>query len=217
MVIGMLTVANFLTFLEYTMKLKSSENSFFSNEPEPEYDSYAQSSQNEKVQEITPQQKSQSVIGGNIKFRGELIGTEDIHIEGTVEGTIIMEGHNLSIGTQGSIDANVHANNITINGKLNGDVLADELISIKKSAEVRGNLIAPRIQLDDGGKFRGSMDMIDNEQEKKDSHSKFKDKLVHPHLPTKNTEQQSKATPTTSYKSDKKQDNVKSTTNKEDK
>ena len=183
----MLTITNFFTFLEFTMKLKSSDNPFFgsdsSPEPEPELDNY---SQPENVKEISSPPKSQSVIGGNIKFRGELIGTEDIHIEGTVEGTIIMEGHNLSVGTQGSIDANVHANNITINGKLTGDVLADELISIKKSAQVKGNLIAPRIQLDDGGKFRGSMDMIDNEQEKKDSHSKFKDKLVHPDLPSKN-------------------------------
>ena len=114
-----------------------------------------------------------------------MIGTEDIHIEGSIEGTIIMKGHNLSIGTQGTIDANVHANNITIHGKLNGDVLADELISIKNKAEVKGNLIAPRIQLDDGGKFRGSMDMVDTEQEKKDALSKFQEKLVHPDLPKK--------------------------------
>lgn len=191
------------------MKLKSSENSFFSNEtsePEAENKSYTRP---EKVQEMPQQSRGQSVIGSNIKFRGELIGTEDIHIEGTVEGTIIMEGHNLSIGTQGSIDANVHANNITINGKLNGDALADELISIKKSAEVKGNLIAPRIQLDDGGKFRGSMDMIDNEQEKKDSHSKFKDKLVHPHLPAKDTAQPTSASPTSNFKTDKGKDDTK--------
>ena len=140
----------------------------------------------EVVPEINPKNKNRSVIGSNIKFRGELIGTEDIHIEGTIEGTIIMKGHNLSVGTQGAIDANIHANNITIHGKLNGDILADELISIKNSAEVKGNLIAPRIQLDDGGKFRGSMDMVDNEQEKKEANSKFQAKLVHPHLPEKN-------------------------------
>jgi len=170
------------------MKLKSSDNPFFNNtneNPESEYDTEPASNIQQTQKQEPPAAKSQSVIGGNIKFRGELIGTEDIHIEGTVEGTIIMEGHNLSIGSQGTIDANVHANNITINGNLNGDVLADELISIKKSAKVKGNLIAPRIQLDDGGKFRGSMDMIDNEQEKKDCHNKFKEKLVHPHLPAK--------------------------------
>ncbi|TQV76745.1 polymer-forming cytoskeletal protein [Aliikangiella marina] len=196
------------------MKLKSSDNPFFTstsdnNDSEPQAETVT-SAQPASIQEAKPSSSSQSVIGGNIKFRGELIGTEDIHIEGTVEGTIIMEGHNLTIGSQGTIDANVHANNITINGNLNGDVLADELISIKKSAKVKGNLIAPRIQLDDGGKFRGSMDMIDNEQEKKDCHNKFKEKLVHPHLPEKSASNKPEPAASTmsnqNAKKDKKQD-----------
>lgn len=170
------------------MKLTSDKSFFSPSESEPSAEPAQESYQQTKpIQEVPKQQKNKSVIGGNIKFRGELIGTEDIHIEGTVEGTIIMEGHNLTIGTQGTIDANVHANNITINGSLTGDVLADELISIRESAQVKGNLIAPRIQLDDGGKFRGSMDMIDNDQEKKDSILKFKEKLIHPHLPAKSS------------------------------
>ena len=128
--------------------------------------------------------KNKSVIGKNIKFRGELIGTEDLHIEGKIEGTVLMEGQNLSIGKEGEINANVHAQTIIINGKLTGDVLAEDIIEIRSSAIVKGNLIAPRIQLDDGGKFRGSMDMIDTDQEKKDLIGEFKAKLIHPHLPT---------------------------------
>lgn len=130
--------------------------------------------------------KNKSVIGKNIKFRGELIGTEDLHIEGKVEGTVLMEGQNLSIGKEGEINANVHAQTIIINGKLTGDVLAEDIIEIRSSAVVKGNLIAPRIQLDDGGKFRGSMDMIDTDQEKKDLQGEFKAKLIHPHLPNSN-------------------------------
>ncbi|PHS20601.1 MAG: hypothetical protein COA86_01245 [Kangiella sp.] len=129
--------------------------------------------------------KGHSVLGKNIKFRGELIGTEDLHIEGVVEGVVIMKGHNLSIGEEGVLNANVHAQNLTIHGKLTGDVLADELIQVKSTAVVKGNLTAPRIQLDDGGKFRGSMDMTDTDQEKKDRLNDFKQKLIHPHLPKK--------------------------------
>jgi cytoskeletal protein CcmA (bactofilin family) len=124
-----------------------------------------------------------SIIGHNIQFRGELIGTEDLHIEGRIEGTVIMEGQNLTIGQQGELDANIHAQNIVINGKLTGDVLADELIEIKNTAVVKGNLIAPRIQLEDGGKFRGSMDMVDTEDEQSERRESFKEKLVHPDLP----------------------------------
>ncbi len=198
------------------MKLTSDKSFFSPSESEPSAEPAQESYQQTKpIQEVPKQQKNQSVIGGNIKFRGELIGTEDIHIEGTVEGTIIMEGHNLTIGTQGTIDANVHANNITINGSLTGDVLADELISIKDSAQVKGNLIAPRIQLDDGGKFRGSMDMIDNDQEKKDSLLKFKEKLIHPHLPS--NKEASKRDSSNSFNSSKKKDGSKVNVEKDDK
>ena len=143
--------------------------------------------QKEKKSDVL--KKEHSVIGKNIKFRGELIGTEDLHIEGSVEGTVIMEGQNLSIGEEGVLNANIHAQNLVINGKLTGDVLADELIQIRNSAVVKGNLIAPRIQLDDGGKFRGSMDMIDTEQEKQQRHEEFKQKLIHPDLPEKSKTQ----------------------------
>ena len=177
------------------MKFKSSGSPVFeTNNKSNSKETHQEYSQPEIVHDRKPKDKNRSVIGSNIKFRGEMIGTENIHIEGSIEGTIIMKGHNLSIGTQGSIDANVYANNITIHGKLNGDVLADELISIKSLAEVKGNLIAPRIQLDDGGKFRGSMDMVDSEQEKKDALSNFQEKLIHPHLPDNSKRNNSKQT-----------------------
>ncbi|WP_444996718.1 bactofilin family protein [Aliikangiella sp. IMCC44359] len=152
---------------------------FFSSTKEEKPKQYPQT--NEIQSELV---KEQSVIGKNIKFRGELIGTENLHIEGTVEGTVIMEGQNLSIGREGVLNANIHAQNLVINGSLTGDVLADELIEIRKTAVVKGSLIAPRIQLDDGGKFRGSMDMIDTEEEKKQRHEEFKQKLIHPDLPS---------------------------------
>ena len=126
-----------------------------------------------------------SVIGHNIQFRGELVGTEDLLIEGKIEGTVLMQGQNLTIGSTGELQANIHAQNIVINGKLTGDVLADELIEIKKTAVVKGNLIAPRIQLEDGGKFRGSMDMVDTDAEQAERRDAFKEKLVHPELPVR--------------------------------
>ncbi|WP_346838861.1 polymer-forming cytoskeletal protein [Microbulbifer sp. SAOS-129_SWC] len=134
-----------------------------------------------------------SVIGKNIKFRGELIGNESLHIEGTIEGTVIMEGHNLSVGAGGELNANIHAKNIIVEGALTGDALAEELIEIRRTAVVKGNLTAPRIQLDDGGKFRGSMDMVDTDAEMKERVSDFKEKLVHPSLPPREGDQNNNA------------------------
>ncbi|WP_250464717.1 bactofilin family protein [Microbulbifer litoralis] len=144
---------------------------------------------------LTGDDFEKSVIGKNIKFRGELIGNESLHIEGTIEGTVIMEGHNLSVGAGGELNANIHAKNITVEGALTGDALAEELIEIRRTAVVKGNLTAPRIQLDDGGKFRGSMDMVDTDSEMKERINGFKEKLVHPSLPPR--EGQEAAAPST--------------------
>ena len=133
-----------------------------------------------------------SVIGKNIKFRGELIGNESLHIEGTIEGTVIMEGHDLSVGAGGELNANIHAKNIVVEGALTGDALAEELIEIRRTAIVKGNLTAPRIQLDDGGKFRGSMDMVDTDAEMKERVKEFEEKLVHPSLPPREALNESK-------------------------
>ncbi|MEW5249284.1 polymer-forming cytoskeletal protein [Microbulbifer sp. 2201CG32-9] len=142
----------------------------------------------------TSDDQDKSVIGKNIKFRGELIGNESLHIEGTIEGTVIMEGHNLSIGAGGELNANIHAKNITVEGALTGDALAEELIEIRNTAVVKGNLTAPRIQLDDGGKFRGSMDMVDTDAEMKERVTEFKEKLVHPSLPPRDAASEEKST-----------------------
>ncbi|MGB0494779.1 MAG: bactofilin family protein [Kangiellaceae bacterium] len=179
------------------------EQSTTSNANSPTVGSPSTSAQSQVNQVKDSLVKSNSVLGKNIKFRGELIGTEDLHIEGVVDGVVIMEGHNLSVGEEGVLNANVHAQNLTIHGKLTGDVLADELIQVKTTAVVKGNLTAPRIQLDDGGKFRGSMDMTDTDQEKKDRLNDFKQKLVHPHLPAKNAKAPSTTSASTSSDSGK--------------
>lgn len=121
---------------------------------------------------------SSSYIGKNIQFRGELIGAEDLHVEGVVDGTVSMGGQNLSIGQGGLVSANIHAQTVLVNGTLQGDVFADDLIEICKTARVQGNLIAPRIKLADGGKFKGTIDMVVGEQGKKDRFNEFKEKLL---------------------------------------
>jgi len=189
---------------------KTSANSFLSGLKE---DSNT-TSPNTFSKPATNSPQAHSTIGNGISFRGELIGTEDLHIEGKIEGTVIMAGQNLTIGKQGELNANIHVQNISIQGNLTGDVLAEELIEIKQSAVVKGNLIAPRIQLEDGGKFRGSMDMIETEDEKRKRNEEFKDKLVHPHLPPEEKTTAKKAAPTSSVM-DKKVDNVKAADHKD--
>jgi len=100
-----------------------------------------------------------AVLGASLQFKGDLKGDEDLEIQGSFEGAIELKNHNLTIGRQGSVKANIQAKFITIEGALDGDLVGEEQIVIRASGNVKGNLVAPRVSLDDGAKFKGSIDM----------------------------------------------------------
>lgn len=100
-----------------------------------------------------------AVIGPKIRFKGELVGEEDLLVEGQVEGTIELKGHQLTVGEQGVLQANVKAKTVTVEGKVKGDLYGEQRIEIRSSSQVQGNIKADRVVLEDGAKFRGSIDM----------------------------------------------------------
>lgn len=111
-----------------------------------------------------------AVIGPKIRFKGELAGEEDLLIQGQVEGTIDLKNNTLTVGKQGVVKANVIAKTVTIEGTVEGDLFGQERISILASSNVKGNIIADRVILEDGAKFRGSIDMnISSHKDKFDS------------------------------------------------
>ena len=97
-------------------------------------------------------------FGPNVSIEGTVSGSESVLIEGFVKGNIKLTG-DLRIGTQARVEAKVHAKNVTIEGRLNGDVSADERVELVSSAKVDGNLKAPKIIVADGAQFRGNVDM----------------------------------------------------------
>ncbi len=106
---------------------------------------------------------AKAVIGSKIIFKGELSGDEDLLIQGQVEGTVKLNGNNLTIGKLGKVKADLSAKSIIIDGTVEGDIVADEQIIINASSVITGNVIANRVTLEDGAKFRGSIEMdIDN-------------------------------------------------------
>lgn len=112
-----------------------------------------------RPQQQAPAANPTAVIGPKIRFKGELVGEEDLVIQGQVDGTVDLKGHNLTVGEHGVIKANVMAKTITIKGTVEGDVFGEERIAIMSSSNVKGNLTAGRVVLEDGAKFRGSIDM----------------------------------------------------------
>jgi len=98
-------------------------------------------------------------IGQSIFIKGELTGNEDMTIEGKVEGNIQLRDHNVTIGTNGTIEAAIFAKNITIMGTVQGDIHAESLVEIKQTGNLTGDIVAPRVVIEDGARFRGSIDM----------------------------------------------------------
>ena len=98
-------------------------------------------------------------IGKSVVIKGELNGSEDLTIEGHVEGTIQLRDHVLTIGPNGRIKAQVFAKAVIILGEVTGNVTATEKVDIRDNGAVDGDIAAPRVAIAEGAHFRGSIDM----------------------------------------------------------
>ena len=107
-----------------------------------------------------------AVIGRSIQINGDVKGDEDLMIEGDVSGTVELRNHSLTVGKEGKVKANIFARAITVDGTTEGDMYASERISVRATANVRGNLLAPRVSLEDGARFKGSIEMDQQAVEK---------------------------------------------------
>ncbi len=105
------------------------------------------------------QSKEQAIIGRSISIKGELSGEEDLLIQGQVEGKIDFKKNNVTVGRNGHIRADIYGKLISIEGEVQGNLFGDEEIVVRKSAVVRGDMRTPRFSLEDGAKFKGSIDM----------------------------------------------------------
>src|SRR5271166_7089432 len=99
-----------------------------------------------------------SVFGPSLRFKGELRADEDFVMQGRIEGSI-HHTQNLTIGTDGVVKGDSRARNIIVDGTIDGDLYALESISIRPTAKVQGNLMAPRVSIADGASFNGKIDM----------------------------------------------------------
>jgi len=100
-----------------------------------------------------------AAIGRSIRINGDLEGEEDLRIDGEVNGTVRLKKNAVIIGSDGKIRADVYAKSVAVEGAVEGDLFGAEQVSIRKSATVKGNITAPRVSLEDGAHFKGSIEM----------------------------------------------------------
>lgn len=98
-------------------------------------------------------------IGKSVAVKGELSGSEDLYLDGELEGSITLPEHRLIIGSHARVRANVEAGEVIVHGKLNGNVRASEHIELKKTAVLAGDIVTQHIVIEDGAYFKGSIDV----------------------------------------------------------
>jgi cytoskeletal protein CcmA (bactofilin family) len=101
-------------------------------------------------------------IGKSVVIKGELSGSEDLYLDGKVDGSILLKGNNLTIGPNGQVKANVEAKGVTVQGKLEGNCQASERVDLRKSAIVMGDITTMRIAIEDGAYLKGKVEITRN-------------------------------------------------------
>ena len=107
-----------------------------------------------------------ALIGPGIHINGDISGEENLVVEGKVDGKIRLDLYQVEVGPTGCVNADITAKVIKIAGEVRGDITGTEKVIILRSGNVRGNIVAPRMTLEDGAIFKGSIDMDPSESAK---------------------------------------------------
>ena len=103
--------------------------------------------------------RAMSTLGQTLTFKGTLTGQEDLAIEGAVDGTVELQKATVTVGKSGRVVADIHAHRIRVAGQVRGNLIGSEEVVIRGGGTLIGNITAPRVILEDGCKFKGSIDM----------------------------------------------------------
>jgi cytoskeletal protein CcmA (bactofilin family) len=100
-----------------------------------------------------------ATIGKSVVVKGELSGSEDLVVDGEVEGSISLRGQSLTVGPNGRVRANIEARNVILHGRVDGDIHASERVELRKTASLSGDIATTRISIEDGAFFKGTIDI----------------------------------------------------------
>ena len=107
----------------------------------------------------SPRAVDVATIGKSVVVRGELSGSEDLYVDGEVEGSISLRGQSLTIGPNGRVRANLEARNVIVHGRVDGNVNASDRVDLRKSASLTGDIATARVAIEDGAYFKGTIDI----------------------------------------------------------
>jgi cytoskeletal protein CcmA (bactofilin family) len=103
-----------------------------------------------------------AVIGKSVQIRGEVNGSEDLVVDGVVEGTITLNDSRLTIGQNAKVSANISARDVVVVGTLQGDVRASGKVELRQGSTLTGDLTASRLSIEENANFKGQVDLVQN-------------------------------------------------------
>jgi cytoskeletal protein CcmA (bactofilin family) len=107
----------------------------------------------------TPNTGDFANIGKSVVIKGELSGSENLYVDGQVEGSIELQGNGLTIGPNGQVRANVNAKSVIVHGKMDGNIRASQSTELRKTAVVTGDIVTERVAIEEGAFFKGKVDI----------------------------------------------------------
>jgi cytoskeletal protein CcmA (bactofilin family) len=111
------------------------------------------------VPSLTPGPRGGARLGASLQIKGHITGTEDLQIDGRVDGPISLKGHELTVGPSAQLTSEVHARDIVVFGKVTGNVFAKDRVDIKRDGCIVGDIASSRISIEDGAQFRGRIEI----------------------------------------------------------
>jgi cytoskeletal protein CcmA (bactofilin family) len=107
----------------------------------------------------SPGTRNSARLGADLEIRGEIIGKEDLQIDGKVDGPISLQGHELTVGATAVLHSEIHAGEVIVSGKVVGNVHARGRVDIKKDGSIVGDISSARISIEDGAHFKGRIEI----------------------------------------------------------
>jgi len=101
----------------------------------------------------------QATIGRTVVIKGEVTGSEPLYIDGRIEGSINVPDNRVTVGRSGSVSAGIHAKEVVIMGKVEGNVVCGDRVDIRAEGSLTGDVVAPRISVEDGAFLKGGVDI----------------------------------------------------------
>ena len=112
------------------------------------------------VQPPADERRAIAWVGKSVIFKGELISSEDMIIDGRVEGTIEVHDHALTIGPGAQIHADIDARSVTVRGAVTGTIKAASLVEVRETGSIEGDIISPHVSVAEGAVVRGRIDTL---------------------------------------------------------